>query len=511
MAENNRKIAKNTIYVYFRTIAVLLVSLYTSRIVLEALGAEDYGIYSVVGGIIALLGFFQAAQSKATSRFITYELGANGMGDSLRKVFGASLSIHLLTALFAIIICETVGLWIIENWAKIPTDRHTAAIAVYQFSIVIFCIHLIRIPYDAVVIAHEEMSVFAYFSIFEVALQLGVAFCVKYAHTDSLILYSVLLSASTFCIFMLYFVYVRHHYPLYRTHLHWDSRLCKQMMTFSGWTLMGAGANAGTQQGMNLMMNNFVGLVANAAMGIASQVNLAVNKFISGFATAFTPQIIKLYAKKEKDELITLICRCSKFSFALCYIMVLPLICNMPIVLHLWLGDNVPEYTSGFCCMILACTVIDATSGVFGTVVTASGKIRNYQILISLSFLLDLACSYCMFIIGINPVLIFSSRILTRGVINMYIGTFMVGKRLNISQSIFYRKIVSRVVATILLTGVPAYFLVVNTNGWTCFASTCLFSVLSTGFCLLYILMTHSERKKFIQLVTTKIRCRLKN
>lgn len=507
MPDNNTRIARNTIYVYLRTIAVLLVSLYTSRVVLEVLGAEDYGIYAVVGGIIALLGFFQAAQSKATSRFLTFELGAHGIGDPLRNVFGASLSIHLITALIAILLCETAGLWIIGEWTKIPDNRHFAAMVVYQFSVLIFCIQLIRIPYDAVVIAHEEMSVFAYFSIVEVVMQLGIVFCVKYAHADTLVLYSGLLAASAFCMFLLYYFYVRHRFPIYRTRMRWDSALCRNMLTFSGWTLIGAGANAGTQQGVNLMMNNFVGLVANAAIGIAAQVNLAVSKFVTGFSTAFTPQIIKLYARDDHEALSVLICRCSKFSFVLCYIMVLPLICNMPLVLRIWLGDNVPEFTSGFCCMILVCTVIDATSGVFGTVMTATGNIKKYQILISLSFLLDLICSYSLFMLRIDPVLIFSSRILTRGIINMYIGMRMVGKRLDLGIAMFNREILARVGATLLLTAIPAWMIVRCSDGWPRFGLTFAFSIVSIGLCLIFIIMKSDERHKMIQIVTQKIRC----
>ena len=200
------------------------------------------------------------------------------------------------------------------------------------------------------------------------------------------------------------------------------------MLSFSGWTLLGSGSNALTQQGISLLMNNYVGLLANAAIGLCNQVNVAVSKFVSGFNTAFTPQVIKLYARDNYRELNLLISRSSKFSFALCYIMVLPLLCNMDFILEIWLGDDVPEYTAGFCRMVLICTLFDATTGVYNTAITATGRIRNYQILISLSFLLDLLLSFAMLYRGLEPVLVFSSRILTRGILNMVIGLYFINR-----------------------------------------------------------------------------------
>ena len=493
-AVNNRRIAKNTIYIYIRTIVVLVVSLYTSRIVLEVLGAKDYGIYTVVGGIIALMGFFQAAQSKATSRFLTYELGQNGISGSLAKVFSASMSIHLITALIAIVLCETIGLWIIYHWTQIPPDRQTAAIIVYQFSILVFCIHLIRIPYDSVVIAHEEMSVFAYFSIIEAALQLGLVFIIKYAKTDSLILYSALMALSAFILLILYYLYVKKKYPVYSFKFTWDKRISKGMLSFSGWTLFGSGANALSQQGVSLLMNNFVGLIANAAMGLSNQVNVAVSKFVNGFTTAFTPQVIKLYAQNDRQELNRLISSSSKFSFALCYIMVLPIFCNMEYILHLWLGNDIPGYTAGFCRMILICTLFDATTGVYNTAITATGKIKYYQIGISLSFSLDLLLSFIMLYCGINPVLVFSSRILTRGVLNMIIGLYFTKRYTDFKIGTYVNRVLVRILLVILITGFLSYLIYVSTSGLSQFVLTSLFSISSVLISVLYILMTEGER-----------------
>lgn len=491
---NNRRIAKNTIYIYLRTLVVLFVSLYTSRIVLEVLGAEDYGIYTVVGGIIALMGFFQAAQSKSTSRFITYELGKNGIGESLKKVFSAAFTIHVLMALIAIVICETIGLWIVYHWTKIPPDRMTAAIIVYQFSILVFVIHLIRIPYDSVVIAHEEMSIFAYFSIIEVVLQLLLVWMIKYINTDSLVLYAGMMAFSAFVLLLMYVIYVRIKYPVYVAQLRWDNHISMKLLSFSGWTLLGSGADATTQQGVSLLMNNFVGLVANAAIGLTNQVNVAVSKFVAGFSTAFTPQIIKLYAQDNFTDLNRLISRCSKFSFALCYIMVLPLYCNIELILNIWLGNDVPTYTAGFSRMILICTLFGATSGVFNTTITATGKIKFYQLWISLSFLLDLGCSYLMLFARINPVLVFSSRILTRGVLNMIIGLYFSRRYIGFDISGYCKTTLFKIFVILLVTIIPTYCISLYTDGWLRFIYTTLFSCIAITGSTLYILMNVSER-----------------
>lgn len=494
----NNRIAKNTLYMYLRTLVVLAVSLYTSRIVLDILGASDYGIYSVVGGIIALMGFFQAAQSKSTSRFITFELGKNGVSSSLKNVFSAAITIHLIMALIAIIICETVGLWIIYHWIKIPTDRNTAALIVYQFSILVFVIHLIRIPYDSVVIAHEDMSVFAYFSIIEVVLQLFMVFMIKYIATDALVLYAGLMALSALVLFIMYFCYVRTKYPIYSIHLKWDKNICLKMLSFSGWTLLGSGTNAATQQGVNLLMNNYVGLIANAALGLAGQVNIAISKFISGFSTAFTPQVIKLYANNSLSDLNKLISQCSKFSFALCYIIALPIYSNMELILSIWLGNAVPTYTVGFCRMILICSLIDATTGVFNTAITATGKIKFYQIWISLSFLLDLWCSYIMLHEKCFPVYVFLSRILTRGILNMIIGLYFCKRYINFDIREYFYKTFSKIALTLLLTIIPVFIICSYTTKWDRLIFSSIFSFTAITIFVYYFLMSNSERNSVI-------------
>lgn len=495
---NNRRIAQNTIYLYIRTILVLFVSLYTSRVVLQVLGAEDLGIYNVVGGIVAFMSFLQAAQSKATGRFITYELGKNSTLDRLKYVFSLCMTIHILIALAALILGETIGLYIIEHWTDIPIERHSAAMWVYQFALVMFCLQIVRVPYDSVVVAHENMSMFAYMSILEVSLQLGLVFCIKLSKQDSLIVYSGLMALSTFIVFCSYYIFVKSKYKAYRFSFAWDKTMSKQILSFSGWTLFGTGANTATHQGVNLLMNNFVGLVANAAMGFAGQVNTAVGKFINGFSTAFTPQIVKLYAHNDRENLFSLITRSSKFSFALCYIIALPLIINMDFILQIWLGNNVPQYTCEFCQLILICTIIDATTGVYNTTITATGKIKAYQISISISFLLDLLTCTILLILNLHPALVFGSRIITRGFLNMFIGLFFLEKQVGFDVKAYFKDVVIKITISIILSVIPVSIIAMNTDGLVQLLLTGLTSVLITLICTLYVIMTKHERMAIV-------------
>lgn len=502
---NNKKIAKNTLFLYIRTLVVLGISLYTSRVVLQVLGAEDLGIYNVVGGIVTLMSFLQTAQTKATSRFVTYELGKQSSSDVLRKVFSVCMTIHIIIAIISLVLGETIGLWIITHWTDIPIARQSAAMWVYQFAIVVFCCQIVRVPYDAVVVAHERMSMYAYMSILEAVLLLGMAYLLMITPGDSLIYYSASVALIAFILFLCYYIYVRRIFRVYRYKPVWDKEYSMRILSFSGWTLLGSSANTVTQQGTNLLMNNFVGLIANAALGFASQVNIAVSKFVNGFSTAFTPQIIKLYAQKEYDSMHVLMNRSSKFSFVLCYLMALPLIVNMGFILSLWLGDNIPMYTKEFCQLILVCTVIDATTGVYNTTITATGKIKYYQTVISISFLLDLACCYVLLVCSINPVFVFGSRIMTRGIINMFIGLYFVRSYTHFNILHYSKTVLLNIIFTILISLLPVYFIAKVTDGWICLISTGLVSVLLITICTLYIIMTQSERKTILSKLLHKL------
>ena len=499
---SNKRIAKNTIFLYFRTLITLATSLFTSRLVLQALGATDLGIYNVVGGVVTLMAFLQNAQTKATSRFITYELGVDGGSEeSLKKVFSVCLTIHIIIAGAIVLLGETIGLWIVNEWTNIPAERQEAANWVYQFALITLVLHIIRVPYDSVIIAHENMSIYAYFSILEALLKLGIVVLLLRFAGDRLIFYALLLSVIALILFLLYQAYTRRNHPIYKFHLLWDAQYSKKILSFSGWTILGSSANTATQQGVSLLFNNFVGLVANAALGFANQVHSALVQFISSFSTAFNPQIVKLYAQRDFSSMHTLMFRASKFSFVLAYVLALPLIINMDFILELWLTD-VPQYTSEFCKLILICTVIDATTGVYNTSITATGHIRNYQIGISISFFLDLLCAFILLKLGLHPAVVFGSRIVTRGVFNMFIGLHFCRKQLLFNVLNYTQTVLVPIFITLILT-IPIGFVIGhNFDGWCKLLLSIITSIITVGLCTLTFIMTKSERNSILGMIT---------
>lgn len=501
---NNLRIAKNTIYLYIRTILVMLISLYTSRVVLKVLGETDLGIYNLVGGIVTLMSFLQTAQTKATSRYITYELGRNGDKKELTRIYSLCVSIHILIAAIVFILAETIGLWLINECTNIPSKRIITANLVYQFSILTFIIHFLRNPLDSIIIAHEEMSVYAYMSIVEVILQLGVVYGLMCFSTDRLGLYGLMVLCVAIILFLCFLFYKNKKYPYYKFHFIWNKKESLSILSFSGWTLLGSSSNTLTQQGVSLLFNNFVGLVANTALGFANQVNGAVGRFVSSFTTAFNPQIVKLEAQNDKESLYRLMNRASKFSFSLCYLIALPLIANMDSILCLWLVD-VPLYTKEFCQLILVCSIIDATTGVFNTTITATGRIRNYQVCIAFSFLLDFILSFILLHFKLYPALVFGSRILTRGIFNMIIGMRFVAKQVNFPILLYIKEVIIPILCILIIT-IPFSFIKPNSAAWfnlvfnfiVCGITSCI------GIC--FIIMNKNERHKIFSMVKKKLK-----
>lgn len=499
---DNKRIAKNTIYLYIRTFVVMLVSLYTSRLVLKSLGASDLGIYNLVGGIVSLMAFLQAAQTKSTSRFITHELGTNSSKENLSKIYSICMSIHMVVSLVILIIAETIGLWIINEYTSIPEERVLAANIVYQFSVITFIIHFLRCPLDSVIIAHENMSIYAYMSIVEVTLQLGLVVGLLYYRGDSLILYGGMILVIAFLLFFCYLIYKKRVYPQYKFRFIWEKKKSIEILSFSGWTLLGSSTNTLSQQGVSILFNNFVGLIANAALGFATQVNTAVGRFVASFTTAFNPQIIKLQATHDYTILYPLINRASKFSFALCYVMTLPLIFNMDYILNLWL-DDVPKYTVEFCQLILICSTIDATTSVLNTTITATGEIKKYQIGISCSFLLDFIFSLVLLKLQFHPAIVFGSRILTRGLINMLIGMYYSRKLVAFPILLYVNKVIIPIIFTLFIT-IPICS-IIEFTGFIGVVVNISISILLVLFCTYFIVMDKDERFLVCNLIRNKL------
>ena len=386
-SDNNKRIAKNTLLLYFRMLFMMVVSLYTSRVILNALGVEDFGIYNVVGGVVAMFTVISGSLSAAISRFITYELG-RGNQSKLNRIFSASVTIQLLLSLIIVVLIESVGVWFLNTKMTIPMERMTAANWVLQFSIITFVINLISVPYNAAIIAHEKMSAFAYISILEAVGKLTIAFLIVWSPIDKLIYYAILMCLVAIIVRFAYGHYCTKHFEECNYHFHWDKELLKNMFGFAGWNFIGASSAVLRDAGGNIVLNMFFGPSVNAARGIANQVNSAITGFVQNFMTALNPQITKSYASGDRDYMLLLLS--------------LPVLINTHYILVIWL-KLVPEHAVLFVQLILIFAMCESISNPLVTAMLATGKIRNYQIVVGGLQMLNLPISYICLRLGCIP------------------------------------------------------------------------------------------------------------
>lgn len=388
---------------------MMLISLYTSRVILRALGETDFGIYNVVGGVIVLFTFINRAMTASTQRYLNYSMG-KGQSSNLSHVFSQALIAHSFIAILIVILGETVGLWIVETKLNIPPDRVTAAHWVYQLSIITSVLSIMRCPYNASIIAYEKMSFYAWVSIIESILKLGVALLIQIEVSDRLITYALLLTAVSFVITILYYAYCIRSFSAIRFKYKRDNKLLKEMSLFSTWSLLGNAANVGVNQGASIILNIFFGVIINASMGIANQINAVAGSFVSNFQTAFMPQITKSYASKDYNYLRNLILNSSRYSYLLLFIVSVPIYFNCEYILEIWL-ENVPPYTAGLTRVIIISMMFNALSGPLWMAVHAKGQIRNYQICISAITISILLAMYLAAKAECGPVMVFATQI----------------------------------------------------------------------------------------------------
>lgn len=377
--QNNKRIAKNTLLLYVRMFFMMAISLFTSRVILQTLGVTDYGINNVVGGLVAMFSLLSGSLSGAISRFITYELG-KGRFDRLKTVFSTSVNIQLIMAVVIIVVAEIVGGWFLNHKMNIPADRINAANWVLQCSTLAFAVQLVSIPYNASIIAHEKMSVFAYISIVEVVLKLAIVYMLYISPFDKLISYTVLLLCVAIIVRILYGNYCSRHFEECKYKLCLDKPLFKEMASFAGWNFLGSTTYMLNTQGVNMLINVYFGVLLNAARGVAVQVEGAINQFVNNFMTALNPQITKCYAAGEKEAMITLVCRGSKFSFFIMLLIILPFEFETEFILKLWLGF-VPEESTIFLRLVLIASMANLIGNPLYTAIMATGKIKHYQII----------------------------------------------------------------------------------------------------------------------------------
>lgn len=377
------------------------VSLFTSRVILQALGVEDYGIYSVVGGFVAMFAVISRSLSASISRYITFELG-KGEKSRIKEVFSTSVIIQLSLALIVCILLESVGVWFLNTQMTIPTERLYAANWVLQFSIITFAFNLISVPYNAAIIAHEHMGAFAFIGVFEAISKLFIAYLLYISPIDNLIFYAFLMCLLSVIIRLVYQMYCCKNFPECRFSFSYNKTLLKEMFGFAGWNFIGASSAVLRDQGVNILLNIFCGPLVNAARGIAMQVSSAAQQFSTSFTTALNPQITKSFASGDKDYSFKLVFQGAKLTFILVLLISLPIILEAPLILKFWLGI-VPEYAVIFVQLVLIYGLSESVSYSMVTLMLATGNIRNYQLLVGGCQMLNFPLSYILLKLGVTP------------------------------------------------------------------------------------------------------------
>lgn len=491
-ASQNRLIANNTLLLYVRMLLVMAVSLYTSRIVLSALGVVDYGLYNVVGGVVTLFTFLSAAMGNSTQRYVAFALGKKD-NENLQKVFSSSLAIHMVLAIVILFLAETVGLWFLVTKMNIPDERMSAAHWVYQFSILSCVVTIISVPYNALIIAHEKIGSFAFISIFDAVLKLLIVFFISYTSCDKLILYAALILCVQIMVRLIYGIYCSKHFPESKFRRFDDSGLLKEMTSFAGWSLIGNLAWITYSQGLNILLNLFFGLAVNAAMGIAGQVQGAIKGFVTNFQMAVNPQIIKSYALEDYKRLRTLIFSSSKFSFYLLLCFVLPLFLEADQVLSIWLKE-VPRHAVTFLRLILLIMLLDTLSNPIGVANNATGKIKVYQIVEGGLLLLILPISYIVLNNGYRPESVFVVQFCI-SIIVQITRLFLVRKKLKISIKDYLVNVFMPItIVTVISAIMPVILYFYVDKSFMSFLLVCVISIISVLITIYILGFSSTER-----------------
>ena len=489
---NNKRIAKNTLLLYVRMLFGMLVSLYTSRVILQTLGVEDYGVYNVVGGVISMFTFLNSAMSSATSRYITFEIGKGNM-EQLKKVFSTALQIHAIIALLIVILGETVGLWFLMNELVIPEGRMDAAMWVYQCSIVSCVVGIMSVPYNADIIAHEKMSAFAYISVLEIILKLAIVYLLVVLPFDKLKVYAVLVLMVGLLVRYIYTRYCHMHFEESHYIHRIDKPLLKEMSSFAGWSFWGNLASILYTQGLNMMLNIFFGPVVNAARGIATQIQGVVQQFVGNFQMALNPQITKTYAAGELQKMHSLMFRSARFSFMLLFFLSLPIMLETNYILTLWLGI-VPENTVIFARIIIAISLIYTTANPCVIANQATGKVKVYQAVVGGLLLLILPISYIVLKMGAPAYSVFIVHFCVESVAQ-FARMYMLRNMIDLPLLSYVKNIYLPIMGVVLLSVVLPLLVYNNMQEGIirllAVGMTCVISVAMTS---LFIGMTRNER-----------------
>lgn len=500
---NNSRIAKNTLLLYFRMIITMLVTLYTSRVVLDALGETNYGIYNVVGGVVAMFSVLSGSLSAAISRFITYELGTNNT-DKLKRIFSTSVNIQIMMSIAVLALCELVGVWFLNNKMNIPAGRMEAANFVLQCSIATFIVDLISVPYNSTIIAHERMNAFAYISILEVSMKLLVAYLIYISTFDKLIVYASLLLVVAIVLRLIYGIYCERHFEEAKYHFIFDRSMLKEMSSFAGWNLFGNTAYMLNTQGVNMLINIFFGVTTNAARAVAVQVEGAITQFVSNFTTALNPQITKSYASGDYDYMIKLVCKGAKYSFFIMYIFIVPIVLEADTILGIWL-KKVPHDTPIFMRLVLFSSLATLLGNSLYNAIISTGKIRRYQIVVTFVGCLVFPLSWIAYKLGCPAYTTYIIYIIIYFSLN-FIRLSSLKRLMNFPVIFFLKTVFLRIsICSVLAFVAPGVLVFYISPSFTRLVLVCIVSFVWSACCIYYIGLDKEERifcvHKIIKLV----------
>jgi O-antigen/teichoic acid export membrane protein len=505
---DNRRIAKNTLMLYFRQILILLVNLYAVRVVLNTLGAEDYGIYTVVAGVITMFSSLSGSISSASQRYFAFEIG-RGNYEQLKKIFSICLTIYILIGVVIVLLAETAGFWFMNHKLVIPENRMNAARWIYQFALVSFLLTMITIPYMASIIAHEDMTIYAYISIVEAVLKLCIIFFLRLFSIDKLVLYGILLCVVTFINTTIYRTICIKKYKECRFIFYFNYKSFRQLINFIGWDMLVNISWVLKKQGVDVLLNMFFGPVMNTARSIADRIDNTINSFVYNLTMAMGPSIVKTCAAKKYDDMFVLVFRNAKFGYFLLLIISMPIIWELPYILELWL-KNIPEYTVIFARLILLNILVGSITRPLEVAVKATGDIKSFGILQSSIIFLNLPISYIILKIGFLPyyvmfvslclsiVGLIVQLLITRRILHFPVGKFII----EIILRVFIVSVVALLVSS-MISNFNLLYIKIKIIRLFCFS---IISIGSTLIIIYFFGLTKYEQIGIRKLVYTKIK-----
>lgn len=500
---HTQRIAKNTIILYFRMFVMMAIGLFTSRIVLQTLGVKDYGTYNVVGGVVGMFSIISSSLSTSISRFITYELGRENK-ERLNRVFSTAINVQLLLSLIVVLLMEMVGVWFLNTQMNIPEGRMEAANWVFQLSIVSFVLGLLMVPYNASIIAHEDMGVFAYLTLLDAVLKLLIVYVLYITPLDKLITYAILLFCVSLLMRSIYAIYCKRHYEECSYHFVHDKPLLKEMTSFAGWNFLGNGSWILNNQGVNIIINIFFGVTLNAARGIATQVDNIVQNFVRNFMTALNPQITKSYSTGNLEYMHKLVFAGAKYSSFLMMFFVIPICLETELILHLWLGDVVPDYAPIFVRFTLLSSMCVILGNTLITAVFATGKIRNYELVMGLMALSNFPMVWFAFKMGASPVAAYIIYFCIYFVM-IFVRLYMVKDLIHMSAWTYVREVFLKVaIVGILSLSLPLLVTYLEEDSFLRLVEVCSVSALGTIGSVLLFGMKRDEKKLVLYFVKKK-------